>query len=81
MPLSEKVRVRLTCTDAIAEPCTQTVLCITSFMGKIGCSYYNPNERKLYLIEDSPDSSKFDLAMSSEWPSLYNRTDAHAVAR
>ena len=34
-------------------------------MGKIGCCYYDPAQRKLYLIEDSVDSSKFDLALNS----------------
>ena len=80
MPLSEKVSVCKTCGHVSAKRCVQTVLCMTSFMGKIGCSYYNPNERKLYLIEDSPDSSKFDLAMSSKCRSSPDRINAHTVA-
>jgi hypothetical protein len=46
----------------------QIVLCITSWNGKIGCCYYDPNERKLFLMEDQVDSAKFDSALNSKFP-------------
>ncbi|KAL7005550.1 hypothetical protein EMMF5_004955 [Cystobasidiomycetes sp. EMM_F5] len=57
IPLSEKVVAHSMFIPRI-------VLCLTTFMGKIGCSYYDPQLQKLFLIEDSLDSPKFDLALN-----------------
>ncbi|GAA5886223.1 hypothetical protein JCM16303_004466 [Sporobolomyces ruberrimus] len=36
-------------------------LAISLIRGKLGCTYYDPNENKIYFLEDQPDSSEFDL--------------------
>jgi len=37
-------------------------LAISVVRGKVGCAYYDPNDNKIYLLGDQPDSSEFDLA-------------------
>ena len=34
--------------------------------GKIGCAYYDPVPGKLYILEDTADSSYFDLLKMGE---------------